>query len=148
MHCYVCCWYVLLRMLLIRIVTYAADTYCYVCCWYVLLRMLLICIVTYAADTYCYVCCWYVLLRMLLICIVTYAADTYCYVCCWYVLLRMLLIRIRVRLHCSQNRHNSANQHLSGCTWQTRVATFNPTCVSILIAMQRHSNTKCTAAGI
>ena len=36
----------------------------------------------------------------------------------------------RVRLHWSHN------QHLSGHTSQTRVATFNPTCVSILIATQ------------
>ena len=31
-----------------------------------------------------------------------------------------------VRLHWSQNRHNTANQHLSGHTLQERVATFNP----------------------
>jgi len=41
-----------------------------------------------------------------------------------------------VRLHWSQNRHNTGNQHLSGHTSQTRMATFNPTCVSILIATQ------------
>jgi len=40
-----------------------------------------------------------------------------------------------VRLHWSQNRQNTANQHLSGYS-QTLVATFNPTCVSILIATQ------------
>ena len=33
--------------------------------------------------------------------------------------------RLRPRLHCSQNRHNTANQHLSGHTSQARVATFN-----------------------
>jgi len=56
---------------------------------------------------------------------------------------------IRVRLHLRQNRHNTANQHLSGYTSQTRAATFNPTCVSILIAtLQRHSNPVHTAAGI
>ena len=42
----------------------------------------------------------------------------------------------RVRLHWSQNRHNTANQHLSGYTSQTRVAAMNPTCVSRLIATQ------------
>ena len=30
------------------------------------------------------------------------------------------------RLHWSRNRHNTANQHLSGYTLQERVATFNP----------------------
>jgi len=50
---------------------------------------------------------------------------------CW-----MPVVHLRVRLHCSQNWHNTASQHLPGCTWQTRVATFNPTCVSILIATQ------------
>jgi hypothetical protein len=43
---------------------------------------------------------------------------------------------LRVRLHWSQNRHNTANQHLSGYTLQERVATFKPTCVSILIVIQ------------
>ena len=33
---------------------------------------------------------------------------------------------LRVRLHWSQNRQNTANQHLSGYTLQERVATFNP----------------------
>ena len=33
---------------------------------------------------------------------------------------------LRVRLYWSQNRHNTANQHLSGYTLQERVATFNP----------------------
>ena len=33
---------------------------------------------------------------------------------------------LSVRLHGSQNRHNTANQHLSGYTLQERVATFNP----------------------
>jgi hypothetical protein len=37
--------------------------------------------------------------------------------------------RLRVRLHRSQNRHNTANQHLSGYTLQERVATFKPTTV-------------------
>jgi hypothetical protein len=38
-------------------------------------------------------------------------------------------ISLRVRLHWSQNRHNTANQHLSGYTLQERVATFKPTTV-------------------
>ena len=33
----------------------------------------------------------------------------------------------RVHLHWSQNRQNTANQHLSGYTLQERVATFKPT---------------------
>ena len=37
---------------------------------------------------------------------------------------------LRVRLHRSQNRHNTANRHLSGHTSQTSVARFNPTCLS------------------
>jgi hypothetical protein len=37
--------------------------------------------------------------------------------------------RLRVRLHWSQNRHNTTNQHLSGYTLQERVATFKPTTV-------------------
>jgi len=41
-------------------------------------------------------------------------------------------LRLRVRLLWTQSRHNTSNQHLSGYTSQTRVATFNPTCVSIL----------------
>jgi len=40
-------------------------------------------------------------------------------------------LRLRVGLHWSENRHNTANQTLSGYTSQTRAATFNPTCVSI-----------------
>ena len=60
-----------------------------------------------------------------------------------------IALRKRVRLHWSQNRHNTANQHLSGYTSQTRVATFNPTYVSVIIAtLQRHSNPVRTAAGI
>jgi len=44
---------------------------------------------------------------------------------------------------------NKTDQHLSGYTLQTRVATFNLTFVSILIAtLQRHSNPMHTAAGI
>ena len=35
-------------------------------------------------------------------------------------------LRVRVRLHWSQNRHNTANQHLSGHTLHECVATFNP----------------------
>ena len=38
--------------------------------------------------------------------------------------------------HWSQNRHNTANQHLSGHTSQARVATFNPACLSRLVAIQ------------
>jgi len=38
---------------------------------------------------------------------------------------------VRVRQHWNQNRHNTAIQHLSGHTSQTRVTTFNPTCLSI-----------------
>jgi hypothetical protein len=36
---------------------------------------------------------------------------------------------LRVWLHWSQNRHNTANQHLSGHTLQERVVTFKPTTV-------------------
>jgi len=36
---------------------------------------------------------------------------------------------LRVRIHWSQNQHNTANQHLSGYTLQERVATFKPTTV-------------------
>ena len=36
---------------------------------------------------------------------------------------------LRVRLHWSQNRHNTANQHLSGYTLQERVAAFKPTTI-------------------
>jgi len=43
---------------------------------------------------------------------------------------------LRTRLHWSQNRHNTANQHLSAHTPQRRVATFNPTCVPRLLATQ------------
>jgi hypothetical protein len=43
---------------------------------------------------------------------------------------------LRPRLHWSQNRHNTANQNLSGYTSQARVATFNPTCLSRLLATQ------------
>jgi len=39
-------------------------------------------------------------------------------------------------LHLSQNRQNAANQQLSGYTSQAHVATFNPTCLSKLIATQ------------
>jgi hypothetical protein len=35
----------------------------------------------------------------------------------------------RVRLRWSHNRHNTANQHLSGYTLQERVVTFKPTVV-------------------
>ena len=44
--------------------------------------------------------------------------------------------RRRPLLHWSQNRHNTANQHLSGHTSQARVATFNPACLSRLVAIQ------------
>jgi len=47
-----------------------------------------------------------------------------------------LAVCVRVRLPRSQNRHKAANQHLSGYALQERVATFKPTCVSILIATQ------------
>jgi hypothetical protein len=43
---------------------------------------------------------------------------------------------LRPRLHCSQNRHNTANQHLSGYTSQAHVAIFNATCLSRLTATQ------------
>ena len=61
--------------------------------------------------------------------------------------------RFRLRLHWSQNRHNTANQHLSGYTSQKRVAIFNPTCVSRLqldtfCPLQQHSNPMRTAVGI
>jgi hypothetical protein len=36
---------------------------------------------------------------------------------------------LSARLHWSQNRHNTANQHVSGYTLQERVATFKPTTV-------------------
>ena len=39
------------------------------------------------------------------------------------------VVSLRVRLHGSQNRHNTANQHLSGFTLQERVATFKLTIV-------------------
>ena len=44
--------------------------------------------------------------------------------------------RLRPRLLWSQNRHKTANQHLSGYTTQALVATFNPTCMSRLTAIQ------------
>jgi len=48
--------------------------------------------------------------------------------------------RIRLRLHCSQNRHNTANQRLSEYTLQERVATFILTCIS------RHTRASCSQA--
>jgi len=43
--------------------------------------------------------------------------------------------RLRVWLHCSQNRHNTANQHLSGYTLQERVATklLTTKCVCVVV---------------
>jgi len=41
----------------------------------------------------------------------------------------IVLWSIRVRLHWSQNRHNTAKQHLSGYTLQESVATFKPAVV-------------------
>jgi hypothetical protein len=53
----------------------------------------------------------------------------------------MPLPRLRVRLHWSQNRHNTANQHLSGYTLQERVATFKPTTVlSIATTFDFHAH--------
>ena len=43
---------------------------------------------------------------------------------------------VRLRLHWSQNQHNTANQHLSGYPLHECVATFNPTCVSRFTATQ------------
>jgi hypothetical protein len=42
-----------------------------------------------------------------------------------------LVTHRRVRLHWSQNRHNTANQHLSGHTLQERVAILEPTTVFV-----------------
>jgi len=50
---------------------------------------------------------------------------------------------LRVRLHWSQNRHNTANQHLSGYTLQERVATFKPTTV-LSIATTLESYAQCS----
>ena len=50
------------------------------------------------------------------------------------------LHKVRVRLHRSQNRHNTTNQHLSGYTLQERVATFKPTTVlSIATALESYA---------
>jgi hypothetical protein len=50
---------------------------------------------------------------------------------------------LRVRLHWSQNRHNTAKQHLSGYTLQERVATFKPTTV-LSIATTLESYVHCS----
>ena len=42
-------------------------------------------------------------------------------------LLAATSVRLRLRLHWSQNRHNTANQHLSGYPLQEYVATFKHT---------------------
>ena len=55
--------------------------------------------------------------------------------------------RLRLRPYCSQNRHNTANQHLSGYTLQERVATFKPTTVlSIPTTLEFYAHcSKCLA---
>ena len=50
---------------------------------------------------------------------------------------------IRLRLHWSQNGHNTADQHLSGYTLQERVATFKPTTV-LSIATPLESYAHCS----
>jgi hypothetical protein len=46
---------------------------------------------------------------------------------------------LMVWLNWTQNRHNTANQHLSGHTSQTRVATFNPLALELdLYSLAHH----------
>jgi hypothetical protein len=58
-----------------------------------------------------------------------------------------LAVSVRVRLHWSQNRHNTTNQHLSGHTLQERVTTFKPTTVlSITMTLESYAHcSKCLA---
>jgi hypothetical protein len=55
----------------------------------------------------------------------------------------VLAVSIRVRPHWSHNRHNTANQHLSGHTLQELVATFKPTTV-LSIPTTLESYTHCS----
>ena len=71
---------------------------------------------------------WVVMCKIINICLIMCTTPSNC---------RSLRPRdLMVRLHWSKNRHNTANQHLSGYTSQTRVATINLICVSILIATE------------